>query len=410
MTVLDGHAVLAILADYLDGVAPPIPVVELSVQGHPEEQLDERAGVSSWTCSMNGRDLGTLYTEHGKKLFARNIRGFLGLTSKVNKDMVQTLKKEPESFWYLNNGVTLVCDQARYESAGGNERLTLWNPQVINGQQTTRVLESLPKQASKARVAVRVIEVSRDAADRDFAVYDDMVARIVKATNSQNEIKASDLRSNDRLQVTLEREFQKLGYRYERKRAAASERAALRNQYEWRLSKDGLAIAVTGCHSATRGRSLGREALFGDEYYKGIFDRSPKYLLCCWRLSELVDGLAWGDGERQWAKFVVLHFLWTDLSDAILARREVFLDVVERWQEDRRYALLERAAKHAFAGALRHYRAERGTGSDRLELSPFFKRQQVYEQFERFWRSRKNPAKPKYTKAAGAFRAGLQEN
>lgn len=407
MTVLDGDAILGILEDYLDGVAPPVPLLELAVEGRPEEQFDPDSGIASWIFSMNGHDIGSLFDDAGKKLFARNIRGFLGDT-KINQSMRQTLNREPESFWYLNNGVTLVCDRAEFESSGGHERLTVHNPQIINGQQTTRVLASVPRQSAKASVSVRVISVPRGAGDHDFKIYDQLVARIVAATNSQNQIKASDLRANDRLQVTLERELQKLGYRYERKREAASERAALSSQYEWRLSKEDLAKAVSGCQSAIRLRTIGREALFEDEHYRGIFNHHPKYLLCCWWLSEVMNWLAWGNAERQWSKFVVLHWLWQDLSNDILARRDAFLDILEHSATDHSYVPLERAAKHAFAGAVRFYRADRGRGKDRIELSPFFKRQNVYDEFLRSWRSQKNPYGPRYRQAAREFRSELK--
>jgi hypothetical protein len=358
---------------------------------------------------MKGDHVGAMYEDAGKKLFARNIRGFLGDT-KINKDMRSTLRREPESFWYLNNGVTIVCDSADYESSGGHERLTVSNPQVINGQQTTRVLASVPKDAGNARVSVRVISVPRGASDRDFKVYDELVARIVAATNSQNQIKPSDLRTNDRLQVTLERELQKLGYRYERKRAAASERAALSSQYEWRLSKEDLARAVSGCHSAIEVRTIGREALFADPHYMSIFKHQPRYLLSCYWLYQLVDWLAWGNAERQWAKFTVLHWLWEDLSPALLRDKETFIDLMEHSANDTRYVDLERAAKHVFAGVIRFYREKSGRGQNRIELSPFFKRQGVYEDFLRSWRSPKNPHRPKYTKAARAFRHHLTAN
>ena len=409
LTFLNGKAIIGILADYLDGVAPPVPSLELAVQGRPEEQYDSQSGIASWIFSMNGNDVGELYRQSGIKLFARNIRGFLGETT-INKEMRQTLRHEPKRFWYLNNGVTVVCDHAEFESSGGRERLTLSNPQIINGQQTTRVLASVPRDAAKASVSVRVISVARGTHDKDFASYEDMVARIVKATNSQNRIRPSDLRSNDRLQVTLERELQKLGYHYQRKRAAPEELAALGMQYEWRIKKEQLALAVTGCNSATRGRTLGREPLFEDPYYKQIFGDSPKYLLTCFWMSKLVDWIARGSTERQWAKYVVLHFMWEDLRVDISSHQDDFIETFERWWSDDRYRELERSAKHCFNAALQFYRANRGRGREQIEVSPFFKRQDVYERFERFWRSKKNSHRTRYNNAVKDFRKKLADS
>ena len=64
--------------------------------------------------------------------------------------MADTVKKEPERFWYYNNGVIVVCDNAKREIQGGRDVLRVDRPQVINGQQTTLTLE----QTSSARASV----------------------------------------------------------------------------------------------------------------------------------------------------------------------------------------------------------------------------------------------------------------
>ena len=94
-----------------------------------------------------------------KKLFARNIRGFLGMKSPVNKGMEETLKKEPERFFYYNNGVTIICDEAERKSSGGRDILQVANPQVINGQQTTRTLAAQQYRiaATRAELGTRTI-------------------------------------------------------------------------------------------------------------------------------------------------------------------------------------------------------------------------------------------------------------
>ena len=107
---------------------------------------------------MSGKDLGQLYTKGGDRLFARNIRGFLG-DNDINDGIRTTLEKEPHNFWYFNNGVTIVCNSARKTSQRAQAVLRVTNPQVINGQQTTRVLSET--NSSKSAVVVRVISVPR---------------------------------------------------------------------------------------------------------------------------------------------------------------------------------------------------------------------------------------------------------
>jgi len=408
LAILTGRQIISVLADYLDGVAPPVPSVELAVDGRPQEQFDQSTGVSSWIFSVNGAEVGQLVDQYGVKLFARNIRGYLGETT-INQDIRKTLRTDPSSFWYLNNGITFVCDHAELESSAGRERLNLRNPQIINGQQTSYALSAVPRGAQKARVSVRVISIARDGKSDDWAAYDAIVSRIVEATNSQNRIKAADLRSNDRIQVGLERDLHQLGYHYQRKRAAPSEVAALARQHEWKFSKEALAKAAAGTESATLVRR-GVDVLFEAPHYHHVFKRPTRNLLCRWWLSKSVGAAAWGSPERQWAKYVVLRLLWEDLSPDIMKSQSTFIDICENSRSDQRFRGLQRAIEHTFKGALAFYRAERGTGKDRLELSPFFKRQDVYERFSQYWRSQKNVHKPRYTKAARETKAGLKKD
>ena len=52
-----------------------------------------------------------LHEQHGKALYERNIRYFLGSSkSDVNKAIKSTPSDRPEEFFYLNNGVTAVCE------------------------------------------------------------------------------------------------------------------------------------------------------------------------------------------------------------------------------------------------------------------------------------------------------------
>lgn len=56
-------------------------------------------------------DLVALHRQHGKALYERNIRYYLGSSkSEVSAAIQTTLRDAPDEFFYLNNGVTAVCD------------------------------------------------------------------------------------------------------------------------------------------------------------------------------------------------------------------------------------------------------------------------------------------------------------
>ena len=222
--VIDGKRVGHILKDYLDGVAPPIPLLDLEMEAGPGvkvngvmQRFDTENKIESWVFSMRGSAVADIVEVGGSRVFARNIRGFLGHETKVNRAMTTTLHKEPDHFFYYNNGITILCDHAKKESSNGRDVVRVKNPQIINGQQTTRSLAMHRDAAAHASVIVKVISVSRTEDGKPNG-FDDLVSKIVAGTNWQNAINYSDLMANDRIQIDLERGLRKVGYTYLRKR------------------------------------------------------------------------------------------------------------------------------------------------------------------------------------------------
>lgn len=79
-----------------------------------------------------------LATDEGlirKSLFDDNVRDFQGVNN-INTEIEATIKNEPSKFILLNNGITIVCD----EYIPNNRRLTIKNPQIVNGCQTSHVI------------------------------------------------------------------------------------------------------------------------------------------------------------------------------------------------------------------------------------------------------------------------------
>ena len=83
--VIDGRRVMVIFRDYLDGVAPPVPVLDLEMEQVPKvrvnaisNRFDETNDIKSWVFSMRGDAVGSMFEIADIRLFARNIRGFFG--------------------------------------------------------------------------------------------------------------------------------------------------------------------------------------------------------------------------------------------------------------------------------------------------------------------------------------------
>ena len=129
-----------------------------------------------------------------KTLFDANVRDYQGKVE-VNQQIHDTLASdEPEDFWWLNNGVTVVATQA---SLAG-KALTLENPQVVNGLQTSteihRFFGTNTEQDDTRKVLIRVVVPESDES-RD---------RIIRATNNQTPVPSWALRATDPLQRQIE--------------------------------------------------------------------------------------------------------------------------------------------------------------------------------------------------------------
>jgi hypothetical protein len=259
------------------------------------------------------------------------------------------------------------------------------NPQIINGQQTTRTLHLFAQPNSPASVIVRTIEIPRgdeESAER----FDTLVSRIVAATNWQNSISAADLMANDRRQVELERELRKFGYAYLRKRQAKSEARRFIGQHYTMVTKEELAQAIAACElDPAILRSEGKEGLFEEQYYTKVFPTGdPLFYLTRYRLMREVRYASAGYPERAYAKWLILHYMWSRLSPVLRARSmmRMFLDAAEGNLPPLRP--LWQANEAAFRAALAFYRRRRGQGERAADVSSFFKKRGLLPEFERY--------------------------
>lgn len=413
--ILDDRRLVHLLQDYLDGVAPPIPELSLEMEQGQNVSLtgilqrtDYRNGTESWVFSMRGDRVGELFTETGVRLFARNIRGFLGNTP-INAAMVNTLRKEPDKFFYYNNGISIVCDQAEEVRGDGRIRLKVSNPQVINGQQTTRTLAEHQDLAKWASVLVKVIRIPRDA-DGHRRDFDSLVSSIVAGTNWQNAIKEADLRSNDRRQIEIERAFRKLGYLYLRKRQSKNEARRFTGG-RWRaVKKEELAQTIAACDLDPLLPREGKDNLFKAALYEQVFPNSdPNYLLPRYCLNWVVTYRGRGKPQRGYAKWVVLNFLWSQIGQRVKTnkRAQTFRIACENW--DRPIVRpLERMAEFAFVEAVRFYRAKRGEGDKAIDVSSFFKKKGLDRQFADFWDHKASGSRRKFAAEMKNFEKGLE--
>ncbi len=114
-------------------------------------------------------------------------------------------------FWFLNNGVTMVCDSFDFTRDPDNPVLKVKNAQIVNGCQTTVTLRDAHEKKvldSNVKVLLRVYSTDNPS----------LVEKITLTTNNQNKITDRDLRANDPVQRDIERIMsEKYDHFYERK-------------------------------------------------------------------------------------------------------------------------------------------------------------------------------------------------
>ncbi|MEG4802476.1 AIPR family protein [Microcoleus sp. ARI1-B5] len=135
---------------------------------------------------VKASELASLYQQHNKSLFEKNIRYYLG-TKDVNLAIAETVKKQPSELFYLNNGLTITCSAISLPSGHGQKStpFTLKGFSVVNGAQTVGAIASVYNAngsiSADAKLLVTIIEVGTET--------DNIGEKITGARNTQNAVR-----------------------------------------------------------------------------------------------------------------------------------------------------------------------------------------------------------------------------
>ena len=152
-----------------------------------------------------------LYATHSTNLLSRNLRYFIKKRD-IDLSINETISKNPETFWFKNNGLTIICDDF---NISGKE-IKLRNFSIVNGGQTTNLLHK-SREINKDHdfyLPCKIVRTVGDTEDEKnlFSL------EIAKATNSQKAIKQIDLKANAPEQVRFGIAMRNIGVFYQTKR------------------------------------------------------------------------------------------------------------------------------------------------------------------------------------------------
>ena len=144
-------------------------------------------GKDSFVCNVSAQSLKKLWMKEGHKgLLAMNLRYYIKSAS-IDGKIEDTVWDNPNDFWYLNNGIIVVCDN--FEFVGNN--LVLTNFSIVNGGQTTRMIGTIPFDHDFFICCKVIKNTFNDVTDKNR-----FVSAVAEASNTQKPIKAKDIIAN----------------------------------------------------------------------------------------------------------------------------------------------------------------------------------------------------------------------
>jgi hypothetical protein len=146
--------------------------------------------------------IADLYDEYGTQLLENNVRVFLSLKIKYNRQMSKTISDSPDMFFSYNNGISATASSIKVNNIT-NKIESINDFQIVNGGQTTATLYHTKKNLKKSLTDVYVqvkITVLRKTDN-----YPTLITNISKYANSQTAIKPSDFWTNDSYLIDFEK-------------------------------------------------------------------------------------------------------------------------------------------------------------------------------------------------------------
>ena len=179
----------------------PVPA-QINFQHAIDKGIFDASGRRFFIGLISAEVIAEWYKSNGEALFSQNIRTLL-TKNRINKEMAKTLKEQPANFRYYNNGISAICEKLEYNKL--ERKVQAHKFSVINGAQTVGTIAGSRGEGtlSDVEVLLKITEVEPSNV---------LGNEITKFNNTQNSVKSPDFRSNDEIQIWLEKKFDSLTY------------------------------------------------------------------------------------------------------------------------------------------------------------------------------------------------------
>ncbi|MBE6649816.1 MAG: hypothetical protein E7613_00750 [Ruminococcaceae bacterium] len=213
-----------------------------------------------------------LYANHSTNLLSRNLRYYIKKRD-IDSSIIETINKCPETFWFKNNGITIICDDFSIDG----KHVKLKNFSIVNGGQTTTLIHK-SKEINKDNdlflpcKIIKTIGVTEDEKNL-FSL------EIAKATNSQKAIKSIDLKANAPEQVRFATAMRNAGLFYQTKRGEEIPKDFKEDYKNTDLVEVGK-LCLAGIFQLPAASRNKPSTLYLDKYYNPVFNTHEQDQIC----------------------------------------------------------------------------------------------------------------------------------
>jgi len=195
----------AAIVSYIDRVQSESRLVDydsLDIDDKDNYLFYENESMEGMFVNVTSTSLIRLFNKYrNDSLFSLNIRKFIR-SKNVDEGITETLNKSREDFWFLNNGLTIACEDFSVDG----KKVKMSGFSIVNGGQTTTLIGNYKgSNHDDFLIPCKIIRIKDEEGDQEKSLR--FINRIAEATNSQKPIQPKDLKSNAPEMIRLKRQF-----------------------------------------------------------------------------------------------------------------------------------------------------------------------------------------------------------
>ncbi|WP_239310588.1 AIPR family protein [Frankia sp. Cj3] len=180
-------------------------VIDLVQRGHVVPCVKSSTQAGGYRCVLAvvpGTLLAQLYDEFHGRLLQRNVRAFLQVRGKINKNIFETIKNQPGNFLAYNNGISATATGADIGAGPDGQPILrrIRDLQIVNGGQTTASLHYAAGRGADLTDIHVPAKITIVAAEQ----LDSLVPSISRYANSQNAVNLADFEGSSPFHIGLE--------------------------------------------------------------------------------------------------------------------------------------------------------------------------------------------------------------